>query len=1773
MIRKMFISVLAVLLVLALFVSMGNDSRWDNPQKRDLSSLWKQYEAAVKSDRPQRRMAILEDIKALAFDSRSAWDYYRACSEFVEVGSMRNWKLRDSLHSAFRHEIAEYDEPLLSVMMMVDNREKTPDAIFDYVKANSLRMKSVRNEDVYCHKSLFPSSGYLHEILFPMIGNDYEYTLWYLLAAKGRGYDEIAGDVQSRILELTGESYPKRPFAQWIYTRNNVSGQAEEQLEAMKELADEYHGRAFSLLPRQYIMRNRFRSLERNKAASVDFLAFRDSLQMIERERKGYRDEVEAAIAKGCDEFRLMLEELEKKEVMMSVDDGSLVLALRNLEKVGFKVTKEGKEVFDTLVIDQVRSFYAVDSLSFELPIPDDGDYELTCYDGKDKLAECQYRKYRISLACRESADGPGIFAAGYKSGRPVDEVDIMLSKGSEILFKEEGWELSGFTSLPRDIADILSSDTKRTGCQIQCSALDSQGHMMLSHRIYVASDSFSEDDDRSFRRAVIMKDRAAFNPGDTVCFKAVVYDVAADGTMAVSQEGTDVVAKLVDAGGNEVNSKVLHTNGHGSVSGSFQLPSSARNGVFQLMIYCADRRIGTSSLRVDEFILPEFDLLFDKSDRLYLPGDTIRVSGCVRSYSGHALSAARVRAQVLKNGCPVSEDDLLLGTDGVFEVAFHADCGEDVRYAGYEVRIRITDLTGETLEFSHYEMVSRNVNLDVQLTNEAEGMVRWAEGKVNRRTCIVSDDNAEISMRVRRDDGEIAEGDICYELRKGDGIVCDGVASSGDTIVLDMSDLASGLYSFVAKCSFKDGYGRDVEGERTIEIIRMRESDASLEAEVESVVSVIPGEDLSVLIGAGDGPLWAVLELFGDRGQLLESRIVGLDGTVGKEGSLARVHFDYKEAYPDGVRMNIFYFHEGRRAFWTRVWRRPADNPSVSMDISRFADKALPSSECSIGIRTVPGVELLAAVFDASTEKIMPNEWHPVWKREAPVATVNVRAVCGNESELYFMEMTHAARKNMAFATSEELSDSAESLCMHQVAEDSAAASDLLVREAFSTTLAFEPYLYPSEEGHLNLTFRTSDKLSTYIVSLFAHDKEMNTAVLREEMLVTIPLKVSVREPGYLHEGDRYIMKASVSNGSGFAAHGSASLEIYSGRNHKGVIPLDRYVKDISVPAGGVADFEFEVMVPSLDTLGFKVVFQGSETEGPSQDVMISDAVFVAVPVLPSDQTLVEAHSVVLLPGMSEQDVLESIRSNFMNVSSTGAEYSEISIRDMLREALPLTVDADGQDAISQSEAMYGNLLAASMQSDQSGAGGTSSMEDYVSAAMISVEKILSCVNPDGGIGWFEGMSSSGAVTAVVLERFAGLRDRKIPGLVLELKGEDALDPLSEAVSNAVKYLDESFFSSLSRPVWCGGLTLIQYLHVRSMYAGIPFDVDMARDAVGAKRWREFHKEVRGILVPGEGRMRTEGAILAKVRMVGILRHLSSSEAGRTLASAWGVKNVARMAESIDKELASLKEYAVAHPSGGIYFPNAVLPWRGLLETEAYAHAAICDLFWELSYNQEYADLADGIRIWLMLQKETQKWDDDPGFIEAMASVYDGSDEVMNTKVIVLRKRYRKPFDEIREAGNGMSVKVRYFKEQSASDEAGKSVRVLLNEGDELETGDKIIAEYSLWSAENRSFVCLSAPRAALFRPVQQLSGWSGGWLRPLSYGPHRVSPYCYREVKTDRTLYWVDVFPEEKTSFEEELFVTQKGRFVTPAPEIECHYAPHYRANDAGGRVFIAK
>ena len=104
-----------------------------------------------------------------------------------------------------------------------------------------------------------------------------------------------------------------------------------------------------------------------------------------------------------------------------------------------------------------------------------------------------------------------------------------------------------------------------------------------------------------------------------------------------------------------------------------------------------------------------------------------------------------------------------------------------------------------------------------------------------------------------------------------------------------------------------------------------------------------------------------------------------------------------------------------------------------------------------------------------------------------------------------------------------EEVSSDGLVSYMAMPASGSGNAADVPVRSDYSTTLAFEPFLRSGDSGRLEFKVRNSDKLSTFVVQVWAHDRLMKNNVVRKEMLVSIPVKVSVVEPKSLCKGVRF--------------------------------------------------------------------------------------------------------------------------------------------------------------------------------------------------------------------------------------------------------------------------------------------------------------------------------------------------------------------------------------------------------------------------------------------------------------------------------------------------------------------------------------------------------------------------------------------------------------------------------------------------------------------------
>ena len=1775
----MLMKIAAVLSVMAVTALSSGTAAYGKGAKADtdgheLVSLWKEYGRLQDEDRPDKEEEVLERIISQAERRHLPWDFYDAWREYRDAVLSRDWKRREAVDSALMESVRKFDEPVVTYAVACNVLYADTDlaVIKESLKEDSARLKSSRNGMFYRegYSTVMSSvAGRLPESVIKDIANDYEYILWSMLF-RSQGKDAEIPDMLSE--SLSGR-YPSAPYMEYRMSAYKDRGGRQEALES---IAEKYSGKAVSCYAVQDLFSLRMEDMLSGKSScgSVDFLEFRRECADFEKMRKGFSGS-EKEIAQECTLVKGIIARLDAESIRLESRGDTVLVLLRNIGSCRLEILpdagKDAVPVFAADPLDSKGSYYVTDTVRVLVPDMDDGTYLLKCSAGKT-FSSADYVRNRISVAYRKAEGGIAVFAADMESGRPLEKADVEFFLGDSLVcsFGDVSFT-GGFTPFHADFTDGIEKNGRIYS--LKCSFRDGNGRLHSSGKTGI--------DYRVFRRygnhdngvrAEIFKDRAVYDFGDTLRFKAVLYRPSDTATGLETLPAGETVKAVLTGPGNAVSDTlVMASNEFGSVSGSFIIPDKGLGGRYMLDIRYADGTVASSSLVAGAIDTPTFDLEFDRDSLLHFPGDSITVSGTVSSYTGHQLSSASLSWKVTGTAAPL-EGTSAIGSDGRFSFSFRDSAVLSSSYSYYSIAVTVTDLTGETYRFHKGLTAAPRLFLDMEMTDAPEAMVTpsspWNYSPVSGYgISMVGDEPVQLAFTVRNSDYQpVNSVPVRYSLYHGNELLQAGEAVSCDTLDIDLSGRESGLYRLEAEASaamkLENGEDSLIVYGYTYDLIKTAESDTVLNSDVENLFKVIRDGDITLQIGTGNGPMWAVAELWGEGDSPLRTGLVYLDGEKGRPGSITTLRYSYEDSYPDDVRLVVLYFRDGKDYRYSADYHREAAGLDLPVAFSSFTAGAGPGEEVTMTLKTVPDAEAVISVFDIGTERIMPNFWNAVYRRmyvpDVRIQTDNGFVGCRR------MLFRGGANGFMAAKAAVPESDATASDGM-TLEEDEAVSSGTQssgnagIRSDFANTLAFIPFARPEADSTLTFSFRTSDKLSTYEVSVFSHDRTMRNNAVSRNMTVTKPVMVSVLQPRFLREGDRYVLSASVANGTPENISGVLEMFVYDSEDYEGSVPLLVKSLPVGVAAGGASPADFSLEVPEgLDVIGFKIVYEGVPEsccmKDGSEGVCWSDGVFVTVPVLPDTQILTETHSAALLPGMSADSLKAELSGQFVNTLPYGAETREISLLDMVKSAIPLKSELKGKDAVSVSDALFVRMLSGCA---------------YGQCVDSLVARLLDCRNGDGGFAWFSGMESSPAVTALVLERAAGIYGRTHVRIFTAGQEE-----------NALSYLDKAVFSSdpavlfPEKTVWTAGISLPEYLYVRSMYPSVPA-VPAADSGLSGKERKALLKAVKSWLVSPTGSEGFEGRLIDKARRASVIMNLIKDGEDAAFAESLGIGRsfIKKLSRTLRADIRSLCSYSVEHGSGGMYFPNAVMPFRGLLDSELYAHSLICDVLGgyasdrsRSSSGQDDASVAcavaDGVRLWMMIQKETQQWENDPAFVRAMASVLDGSPDVLATRIVVMSKRYEKPFDDIMASGNGFEVDRQFLASRSGGSAGVSDGLSVLHAGDSLSIGDRIVCRYTVKSGDNRSFVKLTVPRYASFRPVDQVSGMTGWWRSPLPSG-RRPGVGSYRNVLDDRTEYYFDVLPEGVTVIDEVFYLSQDGVYQSPVPEVECMYAPHYRAN----------
>ena len=152
---------------------------------------------------------------------------------------------------------------------------------------------------------------------------------------------------------------------------------------------------------------------------------------------------------------------------------------------------------------------------------------------------------------------------------------------------------------------------------------------------------------------------------------------------------------------------------------------------------------------------------------------------------------------------------------------------------------------------------------------------------------------------------------------------------------------------------------------------------------------------------------------------------------------------------------------------------------------------------------------------------------------------------------------------------------------------------------------------------------------------------------------------------------------------------------------------------------------------------------------------------------------------------------------------------------------------------------------------------------------------------------------------------------------------------------------------------------------------------------------------------------------------------------------------------------------------------------------------------------------------------------------------------------------QYFEDLDKISSSETPLKLVKKLFIEKNS--DTGPKLEAL-NDGDELQVGDKIKVRIELKADRDMEYIHMKDMRAACMEPVNVLSEykWQGG----LGY---------YESTKDASTNFFFNWLPRGSYVFEYAMFVTHSGNFSNGVTTIQCMYAPEFTSHSEGIRVSV--
>ena len=889
-------------------------------------------------------------------------------------------------------------------------------------------------------------------------------------------------------------------------------------------------------------------------------------------------------------------------------------------------------------------------------------------------------------------------YRAGWKQPKKTEDVACNQNTGEAIV-------RMGSDRRPSEVYAFTASDD-------YCPSINGYGRYNYYERQY------------NTEKTNLFTDRAIYRPGQTVHVTAIVWkELSALENVAVSDKRMTLV--LRDANYKQVAEQQVTTDRFGKCATTFTLPTGLLNGSFTI-------RAGNSStsIRVEEYKRPTFQIEFEEYKEQYQQGDTVCVHGKAMSYAGVPVQGAKVRYTVKRRvaywwmsyswywqggyfGRGLSEEvmnegEAVTDDEGAFLVDMPMMLPDDLdgrsMFYHFVVEADVTDVAGET----HHGTMSLPLgSKPTALTCDLPQKLR-------------SDQLPKVTFSRMNAAGQEIAGTVKYRLDGGKWKECAGNAPLS---IFD-AHFKSGQHRLEAVC-MQD----TVDVSFVVFSLEDKRPAAPTHDWFYASHSQFPkdGSPVTVQVGSSDPDLHIVYGIFaGDK--VIEQ------GTLKRNAELLNRKFTYREEYGNGLLLTYAWVKDGKCYSHRQTITRPMPDKQLRLTWETFRDRLTPGQqeEWRLKIQNPDGTpadaSLMAVLYDKSLDQIVEHHWSfaPVNALAQPVTSWQWRSwgsmgFSGSQKDklLYVPSYSYSyfddevypsyyygyfrdrsSRMMVAKAATAALGvnddaavmyesvdaavDVAEQPQNEEQAEEETPQDEVQMRENLNETAFCYPTLATDQQGGVLLKFTLPESLTTWRFMGIANTKQMLYGSIEGEAVAKKDIMVQPNVPRFVRMGDEAQLSARIFNTGEKTVSGQAKLQLLNPEDNS--LVLEQSVPfDIEAGKTTSADFKMSMSNCRQSLLICRVTVVG---EG------FSDGEQHYLPVLPDREYVTKTvpytqHE----PGVKSID-LKTLFPQGTTQQKLTLEYTNNPAWFMV-QSLPVIGQPSEHSAIDQAASYYSNLLA----------------------------------------------------------------------------------------------------------------------------------------------------------------------------------------------------------------------------------------------------------------------------------------------------------------------------------------------------------------------------------------------------------------------------------------------------------------------------------------------